>query len=393
MQYIIMAYEGEMSLRGMNRKTFESVLKKTLKKRLTPFGQWKIYTAQSTFYIEPIDENATTNIQKAYKNVQKVFGLAAVSLSVVVEKDVAVIQQTAVSYLKNQLENAGTFRVLSRRADKTFPLDSMEISKEVGGYILEQYPHLKVDLKNPDLIVTVELRDYGAYIHGGKVPGAGGLPVMTSGRGLVMLSGGIDSPVAAWQMAKRGLALVAIHFESPPYTSPRAKAKVKTLAELLTPWTGPLPLYFVPFTKVQEYMRDATPFKECFTVLLRRSMLRIAHGIALKENCKTIITGESLSQVASQTVEAIGCTDEAQSLPILRPCIGMDKIEISHLAQQISTYETSILPYEDCCTIFTPPHPKTKPTLQEILQAEEQMPLLAELEAQTIKDTSFEFIK
>ena len=246
--------------------------------------------------------------------------------------------------------------------------------------------YLRVDVKNPQFKVIVEIRDYGAYIHGPKIQGEGGLPVGTSGRALNMLSGGIDSPVAAYRMAKRGLALDHIHFASPPYTSERAKLKVKALAQLITVYTGSANLFVVPYTKPQEYIRDNAP-DVLFTVLMRRSMMRIANVIAKKQGCEALVTGESLAQVASQTVKALQCTDAAQDLPILRPLIGMDKTEIIETSRHINTFETSILPYEDCCTIFTPPHPKIRPELEEILAAEAAMPGLAALEAEAAEQT------
>jgi len=274
----------------------------------------------------------------------------------------------------------------ARRADKSFPMTSPELMRELGAYLLGLHNYLRVDVKNPQFKVIVEIRDYGAYIHGPKIPGEGGLPVGTSGRALNMLSGGIDSPVAAYRMAKRGLALDHIHFASPPYTSERAKLKVKALAQKITPYTGSSNLFVVPYTKPQEYIRDNAP-DVLFTVLMRRSMMRIANIIAKKQGCEALITGESLAQVASQTVKALQCTDAAQDLPILRPLIGMDKTEIIETSRHIGTYETSILPYEDCCTIFTPPHPKIRPELAEILEAEAAMPGLAELEAEAAENT------
>ena len=252
--------------------------------------------------------------------------------------------------------------------------------------VLGKHNYLRVDVKNPQFKVIVEIRDYGAYIHGPKIQGEGGLPVGTSGRALNMLSGGIDSPVAAYRMAKRGLGLDHIHFASPPYTSERAKLKVKALAQRITPYTGSTNLFVVPYTKPQEYIRDNAP-DVLFTVLMRRSMMRIANIIAKKQGCEALVTGESLAQVASQTVKALQCTDAAQDLPILRPLIGMDKTEIVETARHINTFETSILPYEDCCTIFTPPHPKIRPELEEILEAEAGMPGLARLEAEAAEAT------
>ena len=312
--------------------------------------------------------------------------LAALSRAVVCEKDFDTICQTAEDYLGSALHGIRTFKVEARRADKTYPMTSPELMRELGAYLLGKHSYLKVDVHNPQFKVIVEIRDYGAYIHGPKIPGEGGLPVGTSGRALNMLSGGIDSPVAAYRMAKRGLALDHIHFASPPYTSERAKLKVKALAQLITVYTGSANLFVVPYTKPQEYIRDNAP-DVLFTVLMRRSMMRIANVIAKKQGCEALVTGESLAQVASQTVKALQCTDAAQDLPILRPLIGMDKTEIIETSRHINTFETSILPYEDCCTIFTPPHPKIRPELAEILEAEAAMPGLAELEAEAAENT------
>ena len=334
--------------------------------------------------MEPEEEDIDMDL--AFDRVKTVFGLAALSRAVVCEKDFDTICQTAEDYLGDSLHGIRTFKVEARRADKSFPMTSPELMRELGAYLLGKHNYLKVDVHNPDFKVIVEVRDYGAYIHGPKIPGEGGLPVGTSGRALNMLSGGIDSPVAAYRMAKRGLALDHIHFASPPYTSERAKLKVKALAQKITPYTGSSNLFVVPYTKPQEYIRDNAP-DVLFTVLMRRSMMRIANRIATRQGCEALITGESLAQVASQTVKALQCTDAAQDLPILRPLIGMDKTEIIETSRHIGTYETSILPYEDCCTIFTPPHPKIRPELAEILEAEAAMPGLAELEAEAAENT------
>ena len=335
MHEIIMGYQGEMSLKGLNRNQFESAMMKILRYRLKTVGKFKVYCTQSTFYMEPEEEDVDMDL--AFDRVSKVFGLAALSRAVVCDKDFDTICQTAEDYLGASLHGIRTFKVEARRSDKTYPMTSPELMRELGAYLLGKHNYLKVDVHNPDFKVIVEIRDYGAYIHGPKVPGEGGLPVGTSGRALNMLSGGIDSPVAAYRMAKRGLAL--------------------------------------------EYIRDNAP-DVLFTVLMRRSMMRIANVIAKKQGCEALVTGESLAQVASQTVKALQCTDAAQDLPILRPLIGMDKTEIVETARHINTFETSILPYEDCCTIFTPPHPKIRPELAEILEAEAAMPGLAALEAE-----------
>lgn len=385
MNQIIICYLGEMALKGMNKSTFEAQLMKTIRRRVKRVGNFKVYKAQSTVYIEALNEDS--DVDAAYEMVQKVFGIAAVSKAVVVEKNFDIIAQTAPIYLQEVLRNSKTFKVMAKRSDKSFPMGSLEISKQLGGVILSKYPHLKVDVNNPQTIVMVEIRDFGAYIHGGKQAGAGGMPVSTSGKGALMLSGGIDSPVAAYMMAKRGMNLMAVHFASPPYTSLRAKQKVVTLCEKMSEYTGDIPLFVVPFTAPQEYIRD-NGVAQLFTVLMRRSMMRITEKLAEKYGAEAIITGESLAQVASQTLRAIRATDYSVEMPILRPVIGMDKNEIVEIARKIDTFETSILPYEDCCTIFTPAHPKTKPRLEEILEAEANMDmeLLAKLEQQAMEE-------
>ena len=381
MKQIILCYQGEMALKGLNRATFESVLSKAMRYRVRDLGKYQVYKAQSTMYVEPRDDEAEANFDEAYARISKVFGLAALSRAAVCEKKLEAMEQAADAYLGGALRAARTFKVEAKRSDKSFPLKSPEICRELGGYLLGKYPHLRVDVRQPDLVVMVEVRDFGAYIHGPKQPGAGGLPVGTSGRALTMLSGGLDSPVAAWYMARRGLALHHVHFASPPYTSEAAKRKVQSLAQTISGYTGSCVLYVVPYTRPQEYIRDHAP-DVLFTVLMRRSMLRIARRIAAEIDARAIVTGESLAQVASQTLAALACTDAAQDLPVLRPLIGLDKTEIVEVARRIGTFETSILPYEDCCTIFTPPHPKTKPTLAAIEAAEAGMPGLEELEEQ-----------
>ena len=379
MKEIILAYQGEMTLKGLNRGKFEARLAKTIRWRLEPLGKFKVYQAQSTVFIEPKEEGLA--MDEAFRRVSRVFGIVKLSRAVECPKDFDAICETAEAYLGETLRGLRTFKVEAKRADKTYPMKSPEICRELGAYLLDKHHHLRVDVHNPQLEIMVEIRDHAAYVHGLKVEAAGGLPVGTSGRALNMLSGGIDSPVAAYRMAKRGLALDHIHFASPPYTSERAKLKVKALAQLTSIYTGSSNLFVVPYTKPQEYIRDNAP-DVLFTVLMRRSMMRIANVIAKKQGCEALVTGESLAQVASQTVKALQCTDAAQDLPILRPLIGMDKTEIVETARHINTFETSILPYEDCCTIFTPPHPKIRPELEEILEAEAAMPGLAALEAE-----------
>ncbi|MEG0019337.1 MAG: tRNA uracil 4-sulfurtransferase ThiI [Oscillospiraceae bacterium] len=374
MNKLIICYLGEVVLKGMNKTTFEAQLMKTIRRRIKSLGNFKVYKAQSTIYIEGLDEDA--DIDTAYEKTKKIFGIAAVSKAYVVEKDFEIISKTAIETQKDFLMDTKTFKVVARRSDKSFPMNSLEISRELGGRLLDAYPHLKVDVINPQAIVMVEIRDFGAYVHTGKEQAAGGMPVSSSGKGALMLSGGIDSPVAAYMMAKRGLSLMAVHFASPPYTGERARQKVIDLCEKVKPYTGDIPLFVVPFTAPQEYIRDHG-VGELFTILMRRSMMRITEKLALKYGAEVIITGESLAQVASQTLKAIKATDCAVEMPIFRPVIGMDKNEITEIARKIDTFETSILPYEDCCTIFTPNHPRTKPSLEEVFAAEENMDMAA----------------
>ena len=377
MKEIILAYQGEMTLKGLNRGTFEAKLNKAIRHRLADLGEFKIRQAQSTVFIQPLSDDI--DMDEAFRRISKIFGIVKLSRAAVCDKDFDSICATAEAYLGQTLRGIKTFKVEAKRSDKTYPMKSPELCRELGAYLLSKHPYLRVDVHNPQLEIMVEIRDFGAYIHGPKVPGAGGLPVGTSGRALNLLSGGIDSPVAAWCMARRGLALHHIHFASPPYTSLRAKLKVVSLARLISEYTGNCVLFVVPYTKPQEYIRDNAP-DVLFTVLMRRSMLRIANLVAATTDMQALVTGESLAQVASQTLAALACTDAAQDLPVLRPLIGMDKTEIVARSREIGTFETSIEPYEDCCTIFTPPHPKTRPALAEIEAAEAAMPGLAELE-------------
>ena len=377
MKEMILAYQGEMTLKGLNRNKFEARLAKSIRYRLEDLGPFQVTQAQSTVFIEPRADGL--DMDEAFRRVSKIFGIVKMSRAVCCDKDFDTICATAEEYLGQTLRGIRTFKVEAKRSDKAYPMKSPDICRELGAYLLSRHPHLRVNVHQPDLEIIVEIRDRGAYIHGPKVEAAGGLPVGSSGRALNLLSGGIDSPVAAYCMARRGLALHHIHFASPPYTSLRAKLKVRALARELAEYTGNCQLYVVPYTKPQEYIRDNAP-DVLFTVLMRRSMLRIANKVAAQSEMEALITGESLAQVASQTMAALACTDAAQDLPVLRPLIGMDKTEIISISRKIGTFETSIEPYEDCCTIFTPAHPKTKPGLAEIEAAEAAMPGLAALE-------------
>lgn len=362
-----MAKYGEIALKGLNKSNFENLLIRNIKRRLVNAGNFEVTRRQSTIYIEPLDENA--DLDSAVKKVCNVFGIAAVQRSAVLPKDINEIVRQGVPYLKEALSRVRSFKVEAKRSDKSFPLTSPQIQQELGGALSDAYPHLITDLHSPDITVMVEIRDKGAYVNAQKLQAVGGMPVGSNGEALLLLSGGIDSPVAAYMMAKRGLRVDAIHFQSPPYTSERALMKVETLCEKLTEYCGDIRFYCVPFTEIQEALRDHCD-GDYFTVIMRRLMLNIANNICRKKHYGALITGESVGQVASQTLAAIRCTDKAADFPVLRPLVGMDKKEIVEIARKIDTFETSILPYEDCCTVFTPKHPKTKPRLSDV-EAEE----------------------
>lgn len=367
MNEIILLKLGELVLKGGNRHSFEEKLMSNARRRLKPFGKFKIYTRQSTTYVEPQEESC--DMDGAYEAMQLLFGVVGVSRARACEKDQTAILECAKQYLGDRLQAAGSFKVESKRADKSFPMTSIQLSQYVGGELHEAYPHLEADMHNPELTVYLEVRDYAAYVHANPEPGAGGLPVGMGGRAVSLLSGGIDSPVASWMMAKRGLALEMVHFFSYPYTSPEAKEKVLELARILAPWVGRHMVHVVPFTHIQEEIRRNCP-DELFTVIMRRFMMRIAERVAQRVDAGALVTGESLGQVASQTMAAMACTGAVCRLPVFRPLIGMDKEEIIRIARKINTMETSILPYEDCCTVFTPRHPRTRPRLEDVEQAE-----------------------
>ena len=370
MKEIILIKNGELALKGLNRRNFEDALIKNIKRRLKSLGETEVRSSQSTIYIEPKSENY--DFEEALCRVKKIFGIAGFSRACVCEKTAEDIFTRAPEYLKPIMESIRTFKVEAKRSDKKFPLKSPEICRELGGHILSNYHDLKVDVHNPELTVTVEIRDTYAFIRGNNIKGAGGMPVSTSGRGAVLISGGIDSPVAAYMMAKRGIELISVHFASPPYTTELAEQKVMDLLHKVAQYSGPIATYVVPFTELQKAIRDKCP-EVYFTIIMRRYMMKIAEIIAKHQNCSALITGESVGQVASQTIYALGCTDVATELPVFRPCIGMDKDEIVRISREIDTFQTSILPYEDCCTVFTPKHPKTRPHIEEILEAEKAL--------------------
>ncbi len=362
---ILLCKYGEIVLKGANRSTFEGLLTKEIKKRATQHGNFKISHLQSTVYIEPLTSEC--NLDGMLECLKKIFGISGVTRAAVAEKSMESIIRIAKSYLPDKMEGKKTFRVDAKRSDKLFPLQSPQIAAEVGGAILSCMNKMKVDLHNPDCMIRVEVRDNAAYIHADQQKGAGGMPPRSSGRGLLLLSGGIDSPVAGFMMAKRGIELESLHFESYPYTSERAREKVFTLADKLCEYTSRLHVHVISLTHIQEVLRDNCE-EDYFTLLLRIFMMTLAERCAKQYNCRAIITGESLGQVASQTIEALNVTDSVvKEIPVFRPCIGMDKEEIVEIARKIDTFETSVLPYEDCCTVFTPRHPKTKPELEKVM--------------------------
>ncbi len=372
MREIILLKLGELVLKGLNRRSFEDKLQANLHRRLHPFGQFRVYTRQSATYVEPMQDSC--DVEGAYEALKKVFGIVGLSLARPCEKDKDAILAAAQEFLGDKLRAAKTFKVETKRADKAFPMTSIQLSQYVGGELHERYPNLTVDVHHPELTVFVEVRDFSAYVHASPEPGAGGLPVGINGRAAALLSGGIDSPVAAYMIAKRGVALDLVHFFSYPYTSQQAKDKVLELARLLTPYTGQLIVHVVPFTAIQEELRRSCP-EELFTIVMRRFMMRIAQKVAERCGAKALVTGESLGQVASQTMDAMHVTGAVVNLPVLRPVVGMDKEEIVQISRKIGTYDTSILPYEDCCTVFTPRHPRLRPVLGEVEHAEEKLDL------------------
>ncbi len=378
MKEVILIKLGEIVLKGLNRKNFEDRLIKNIKHRLHFIGPCKVKNAQSAITVTPIFDDV--DIEDVAYCISKIFGIAAFSRACAVEKDIEVIKKSAGEYLADHFGRISSFKVEAKRSDKKFPFTSPEIAKEVGGYLADLYPEVAVDVHNPDAVVTVEIRDDAAYIHSEVFRGAGGIPVGTGGNGAILISGGIDSPVAAYMMAKRGIELTAIHFASPPYTSERAEEKVVSLLKKVSEYSGKMKMYTVPFTKIQEEIRDKC-HEEYFTIIMRRFMMMIAQKIAAENDCQALITGESLGQVASQTIGAIACTDEVCKMPVFRPLIGMDKEEIISISRKIDTFDISIQPYEDCCTVFTPKHPRTRPVLKNVIEEQNKIdyePLIAE---------------
>ena len=370
MSEIFLMKLGEIVLKGANKRQFENKLRQNVRRRMRPYGNFDVYIMQSTVYVQPEDDEA--DLEGAWEACHSIFGVVSLCRCRPCEKNLDSIFIAIEEYLGEDLENAHSFKVESKRSDKRFPLTSIGISQEIGGRLAEAHPNCTVDVHNPEYTVYVEVRDLAAYVHGPAEPGAGGLPTGVGGRAMCLLSGGIDSPVAAYMIAKRGVEIEAVHFFSYPYTSQLAKDKVLELARLVTRYSGKMTVNIVSFTKIQEAIRDNCP-EEFFTLIMRRFMMEISQRIAKDDGCGALITGENLGQVASQTMEAMCVTGAVVDVPVFMPLIGMDKEEIVSIARKIGTMETSILPYEDCCTVFTPKHPKTKPTVGQLLNAEKKL--------------------
>ncbi len=367
MNDLILLKEGEVVLKGLNRRSFEHKLVENIRRRLRPCGEFTVTLQQSVICVEPRNDEA--DMDAAFEAMRQVFGILRLTRAAACEKTPEAMLEKAKEYLGEELRTAHSFKVESKRSDKGFPMTSIQLSQYVGGELNEAFPNLKADMHTPELTVWLEVRERAAYVHGKPVPGAGGMPVGSNGSAVTLLSGGIDSPVSTYMMAKRGLRLIPVHFFSFPYTSELAKQKVVDLARLLTPYCGRMTLEVVPFTEIQLQIREKCP-EELFTLIMRRFMMRIAERIALWNGCGALVTGESLGQVASQTMEAMGVTEACIDLPILKPLVGMDKEEIITVSRKIGCFDTSILPYEDCCTVFTPRHPRTRPKLAEVEEAE-----------------------
>ncbi len=370
MKEIFLLKLGEIVLKGANKRQFESKLRQNVRRRMKPYGNFDVYLMQSTVYVEPMDE--ACDVDGAWEACRSIFGVVSLCRCRPCEKDLDAIFNAIENYLGDDLDCAKSFKVESRRSDKRFPMTSIQLSQEIGGCLAEAHPTVEVDVHHPEYTVFVEIRDLAAYVHGPAEPGAGGLPTGVGGRAMCLLSGGIDSPVAAYMIAKRGVEIECVHFFSYPYTSQLAKDKVIELARLVTRYCGKMTVNIVSFTEIQEAIRDNCP-EEYFTLIMRRFMMEISQRIAKHDGCGALITGENLGQVASQTMEAMAVTGAVVDIPIFMPLVGMDKEEIVAIARKIGTLETSILPYEDCCTVFTPKHPKTKPTLGQLLHAEEKL--------------------
>lgn len=368
MEKVILVRYGEIILKGLNRPVFENKLMSNIKKALSGMGRIKVFRSQARIYIEPLEDGY--DFDEALNRLTKVFGIVSVSPVWKVSSDFNVINEHALMLVGELMRKNPhrTFKVETKRGNKRFPLDSPQVSSEIGGSILQAHPELQVALKEPDFVLYIEVRE-STYLYSEKIQANGGMPVGTNGKALLLLSGGIDSPVAGWMIAKRGVEIEAIHFYSYPYTSERAKEKVVDLAKIMAGHTGPIKLHVVPFTEIQLKINEECP-EELSTIIMRRQMMKISEAVALKIGAQALVTGESIGQVASQTIQSLAVTNAAVSIPVFRPLVGMDKVEVIQIARRIDTFETSILPYEDCCTVFTPKHPNTRPKMGKVLEVE-----------------------
>ncbi|ADU74215.1 thiamine biosynthesis protein ThiI [Acetivibrio thermocellus AD2] len=371
MKKVILVRYGEILLKGLNRPIFEDKLMSNIKRAIHKLGKVRITKSQARIYIEPLEENY--DFDEALKLLSKVFGIVSVSTVWKIDSDFECIKENSVKMVKDLINREGykTFKVETKRGNKRFPMDSPEISRQLGGYILRNVPELSVDVKNPDFILYVEVREF-TYIYSEIIQAVCGMPLGSNGKAVLLLSGGIDSPVAGWMIAKRGVEIEAVHFYSYPYTSERAKEKVIELTKILATYCQKINLHIVPFTEIQLEINEKCPHEE-LTIIMRRAMMRIAEIIANKTGALALVTGESVGQVASQTIQSLVVTNAVVSLPVFRPLIGMDKNEVVDIAKKIGTFETSILPYEDCCTVFVAKHPTTKPKLERIQLSESRL--------------------
>ena len=370
MNEIFLLKLGEIVLKGANKRQFENKLRQNVRRRMKSFGEFDVYLMQSTVYVQPMNDEC--DVDGAWEACNSIFGVVSLCRCRPCEKNLDAIFNAIEEYLGDDLDCAKSFKVESKRSDKAFPMTSIQLSQAIGGRLAAAHPHVAVDVHHPDYTVYVEVRDLAAYVHGPAEPGAGGLPTGVGGRSMVLLSGGIASPVAAYMIAKRGVEIECVHFFSYPYTSELAKNKVLELARLVTRYSGRMTVNIVSFTEIQEAIRDNCP-DAYFTLIMRRFMMEISMRIGKQHGCGSLVTGENLGQVASQTMEAMTVTGAVVDIPVFMPLIGMDKEEIVTIARKIGTFETSVLPYEDCCTVFTPKHPKTKPTVGQLLNAEKNL--------------------
>ncbi|GMQ64015.1 tRNA uracil 4-sulfurtransferase ThiI [Vallitalea maricola] len=381
---------GEIAIKGKNRYIFENILADHIRRALKPCGDFKVSKEQGRIFIEPFSDY---DYDEVVERLSRIFGLVGICPVIVLEDmDFEAVKQATLMYMKDEYEDLNfTFKVESRRADKRYPLNSMEIACEVGAYLLDHIPELKVDVKKPDVKVWVEIRSR-AYIYSKIIKGLGGMPVGSNGKAMLMLSGGIDSPVAGYLVAKRGVKLDAVYYHSHPYTSERAKQKVIDLAKIVSRYSGRINLNVVPFTDIQLYIYEQCPHEQ-LTIIMRRIMMIIAERLAEKYGALALVTGESIGQVASQTIQSLNATNSVCNMPVFRPLIGFDKQEIVEISEKIDTYETSILPYEDCCTIFVAKHPVTKPSLKSIIRSERRLEKIDEMIEEAINNVELVKIK